>query len=136
MAGAARLRIVLVDDHPGVRATTAALLTDLGHDVTEAADGPEALALVRAEPAGFDLLISDYAMPGMSGIDLIREVRAVNAGLPALIITGYAEVELLGARPADVHLLLKPFDVDTLTTLIGDAVRMPAGLASPSPTFA
>jgi CheY-like chemotaxis protein len=104
------LRILLTDDHAGVRATTAALLADSGHEIVEAAAGPEALAYLSANPARFDVLITDYAMPGMSGAELIRKARLLRPSLPAIIVTGYVEVASLGARPDDVEILTKPFD--------------------------
>jgi CheY-like chemotaxis protein len=103
------LRILLVDDHEGVRATTAALLCDLGHKVIEAADGPEVIALLERHPDCCDVLITDYAMPHVSGAEVIRQVRAIRPNLPAIIITGYADAESIGRRPDDVGVLSKPF---------------------------
>jgi hypothetical protein len=85
------LKVLLVDDHPEVRSTTAAVLEDAGHEVVEAANGPEALALLKKRTSDFDLLISDYAMPHQSGTDFLREARALCPGVPGLLITGYAE---------------------------------------------
>ena len=67
--------ILLVDDHEGVRATTAALLEDLGHRVTTAADGVQVTNLLRSGLGDIDLVISDYAMPLMSGSEVIRKLR-------------------------------------------------------------
>jgi PAS domain S-box-containing protein len=103
------LRILLVDDHEGVRATTAALLCDLGHSVVEAGDGPEVIALLERDPDCCDVLITDYAMPHVSGAEVIRQVRAIRPNLPAIIITGYADAESIGRRPDDVGVLSKPF---------------------------
>jgi signal transduction histidine kinase len=105
----ASLRILLVDDHPEVRRTTAALLEDLGHQVTEAPNGRDALALLRNGGGTCDLLISDYAMPHLSGTELVRMAREIHPQLSALIITGYAEADAVNGRPDDVEILLKPF---------------------------
>lgn len=103
------LRILLVDDHPEVRSTTAALLEDWGHQVRQAENGAEALGLLKTRQCDFDLLITDYAMPHLSGTDFLREARLLCPDVPALLITGYADVEMIRDRPENVELLLKPF---------------------------
>src|SRR5687767_2623162 len=111
------LRILLVDDHEEVRGTTAALLQELGHSVTEAASGIEAIAALDNN-GSCDLLISDYAMPALSGTDLVRELRQVKPKLPCIIITGYADGEAVEGRPDDVMVLSKPFTPATLSKAI------------------
>ncbi|MGI9024210.1 MAG: response regulator [Burkholderiaceae bacterium] len=115
------LRILLVDDHEDVRATTAALLADLGHEVTQASDGPGILKTLGLAPSAYDLLISDYAMPVVSGIEVIRRARELRPHLPAIIITGYAEVESIASRPCDVGVLMKPFDQEQLAAYVQSA---------------
>jgi PAS domain S-box-containing protein len=103
------LKVLLVDDHPEVRSTTAALLEDSGHEVHEADNGAVALELMKNRKCVFDILITDYAMPNLSGTDFLREARLLCPDVPALLITGYAEVDMIRDRPANVELLLKPF---------------------------
>ena len=103
------LRILLVDDHPEVRTTTAAILTELGHTVIEATNGKEALLALKNGAAGCDLLISDYAMPHISGAEFVRRARQMLPDVPAIIITGYAEADAVRDRPEGVEILLKPF---------------------------
>jgi CheY-like chemotaxis protein len=122
-AGAA-MRVLLVDDHDGVRATTAAMLEDLGHRVTEASEGEALLAELAKQPNGYDLLITDYAMPHVSGADVIRRAREIKPLLPAIIVTGYAELDSIARRPEDVHVLAKPFTADQLARAI--AAILPA----------
>jgi CheY-like chemotaxis protein len=117
-----RLSILLVDDHEGVRETTAALLRDLGHDVAQAADGAELLALLDKEGTRCDLLISDYAMPHVSGAEVIRQAREQRPGLPAIIITGYADAQSISRRPEGVQILAKPFTPAQLGAAIANAV--------------
>ncbi|MEA1015645.1 response regulator [Sphingosinicella sp. LY1275] len=112
------LRILLVDDHDGVRTTTAALLSDLGHEVTEASDGPAVLALLHSKPSAYDLIISDYAMPNVSGADVLKRAREVRPGMPGIIITGYADAQQISSRPVDVPVLNKPFTPDQLRRAI------------------
>jgi PAS domain S-box-containing protein len=116
------LRVLLVDDHDGVRTTTAALLRDLGHHVMEASDGSGILSILRSDPTCCDLLISDYAMPHVSGAEVIRQARALRPGLPAIIITGYADAKSISRRPEDVLVLSKPFTADQLTGAIAASV--------------
>ena len=114
----APLKILLVDDHEGVRATTAALLTDLGHHVFEAQEGAVALDMMRRDPEAYDLVLSDYAMPRLSGAELVRQLRAIRPDLPAVIITGYAEPDSALVPAPDVPLLVKPFDSAQLQTML------------------
>jgi len=107
------LAILLVDDHAQVRSTTAAVLEDLGHRVVEAADGAQALEVLR-DNCHFDLLISDYAMPHLSGTDFLRHAHDLCPEVPALIVTGYAEADAIGDRPGGVEILQKPFTRDAL----------------------
>ncbi len=104
------LRILLVDDHDAVRATTAALLYDLGHKVTDFGGGAEMLTALRKAPREFDLLITDYAMPLLSGTDVIHEARLLHPNLPAVIITGYADTSAIAKRPVGVSVISKPFN--------------------------
>jgi PAS domain S-box-containing protein len=115
------LTVLLVDDHEDVRMTTAAMFEDLGHNVIECASGTHATELLRK--GGIDLLVSDYAMPQMSGTDLIRTAREIHPDLTALIITGYAESDEIGELPADVAILSKPFDLLALSTAVAQAAK-------------
>jgi CheY-like chemotaxis protein len=115
------LKILLVDDHEGVRTTTAALLADLGHEVVQASDGSEVLTLLDDEDAPFDLLITDYAMPRVSGAEVIRQARRALPHLPAIIITGYADSQSIARRPDDVPVLSKPFTADQLVAALQSA---------------
>ena len=117
------LRVLLVDDHDGVRTTTAALLKDLGHSVIEASDGPEVLSVLGADSGCCDLLITDYAMPHLSGAEVIRQSRALRPGLPAVIITGYADAQSIANRPDNVQILAKPFTPGQLNGAMAAALR-------------
>jgi PAS domain S-box-containing protein len=112
------LNVLLVDDHDGVRATTAAMLEDLGHRVVDVEDGFGALELVRASPEAFDVVLTDYAMPRLSGTDLVRQLRALRPRLPAVIITGYAEPSWAITPEQDVPILAKPFDNEQLRAML------------------
>lgn len=104
-------RILLVDDDPLIAMSSADMLMDLGHDVVEAHSGKEALEQL-GDGTGFDLLITDYSMPGMTGGDLAIAVRHIVPKLPILIASGYAE--LPPGVDLDVSRLGKPYTQDQL----------------------
>jgi CheY-like chemotaxis protein len=105
---------MLVDDHAEVRSTTAAVLEDLGHRVDQASNGAEALHSLKTRDCEYDLMITDYAMPHLSGTEFLREARELCPEVPALIITGYADGDRISDRPAGVEILLKPFTAGKL----------------------
>jgi PAS domain S-box-containing protein len=109
-----KLRVMLVDDHAEVRSTTAAVLEDLGHRVDQASNGAEALHSLKTRDCEYDLMITDYAMPHLSGTEFLREARELCPEVPALIITGYADGDRISDRPAGVEILLKPFTAGKL----------------------
>jgi PAS domain S-box-containing protein len=86
------LRVLLVDDDRLVLRSTAAMLEDLGHEVLAVPSGESALAIIRDGVTSTDLVIADQAMPGMTGLQLAHEIRAVRPGLPVLLATGYGEL--------------------------------------------
>jgi PAS domain S-box-containing protein len=117
------LNIILVDDHEAVRATTAALIEDLGHQVSAIGDGAEVAKMLSASPKAYDLLVTDYAMPLMSGTEVIRQARGICPDLPAIIITGYADSQSIANRPDDVVMLPKPFVPGQLQAAIQSLVQ-------------
>ncbi|WP_439596528.1 PAS domain S-box protein [Falsiroseomonas sp.] len=103
-----RGRILLVDDAPAVLQTLGAFLTGAGYQVTRATNGDEALRLVR-EGARLDCVVTDYAMPGLSGVDLLLQLAELRPGLPVLVVTGYPGLETLRDLPPHIEILRKPF---------------------------
>jgi signal transduction histidine kinase/ActR/RegA family two-component response regulator len=101
-------RILLVDDAPDVLIITSAFLETAGFDVVRAVSGDQALAFL-ALGERFDALVTDYAMPAMNGVELLQRVRAVQPGLAALIITGFADAGAADSLPDSVAVLRKPF---------------------------
>jgi CheY-like chemotaxis protein len=116
------LSVLLVDDHNEVRAATAAMLEELGHRVVQHASGAEAIESLSERAVEFDLLITDFAMPSMSGGELVRQARELHPTMPSLIITGYAEDDGVGARKGDTGVLFKPFTLDALSSAVNRAV--------------
>ena len=106
-ARASGLIVMVVDDDEAVREVTANFLDDLGYEVIEAGSGGAALEQLERHPK-IDAVILDFAMPGMNGADLARELRLRRPGAPILFATGYADAEAL----TDIgdHLIVhKPF---------------------------
>jgi signal transduction histidine kinase/CheY-like chemotaxis protein len=104
--------ILLVDDDAAVREVTCAILRDLGYSVVEAGSGAAALELLGQRPT-VDLLLIDFAMPGMNGAEVARLARAVRPALPVLFVTGYADrAALVGIN--DTQIVGKPFANDEL----------------------
>lgn len=110
--------ILTVDDDSLVSLNTVAMLEELGHKVFEASSGKQALNILRHE-ADIDLLITDQAMPGMTGAELADAVRVERPDLPVIIATGYAELP----ANADTKLLKlsKPFRQQQLAEAIASA---------------
>ncbi len=113
-------RVLVVDDDPLVVASTAAMLEDLGHIVIEALSGARALDLLQLG-ANVDVVVTDHAMPGMTGAELAWQIRQVWPDLPIILATGYAE--LPNAEDPRLPRLSKPFLQDELAAQIAKAVR-------------
>ncbi|MBQ0824608.1 response regulator [Microvirga sp. HBU67558] len=118
-AASPRVRILLVDDDAEVRTVTAAYLTEMGHRVVEAADGSSALDILKADNH-LDLLIADFAMPGMTGTDLADQAREIRPNLGILLVTGYADPKRL---PESYLMLHKPFSRADLAIKVTEAAR-------------
>jgi signal transduction histidine kinase len=121
---AAPARVLLVEDDALVRMANAAVLAEAGMTVTEAATGEEALALLEADD-GIGILVTDFAMPGMTGADLTRLACHHRPDLPVLIVTGYAEkavLQDLGAKPG-IRILSKPIPPSALIGHITAALQ-------------
>ncbi len=111
------MKILIVDDFSTMRRIIKNLLRDLGFTNTqEADDGTTALPMLRA--GDFDFLVTDWNMPGMTGIDLLKEVRSDSklAGLPVLMVTAEAKRDqIIEAAQAGVNgYVVKPFTAQVL----------------------
>jgi len=114
-----RKRILLADDQPEVRETVKLLLCADQHSVSEAASGQEALSLFT--PHRFDLVITDYAMPGMRGDELANRIKQVAPSQPILMITGSAEQSDIHTAFVDAF-LCKPFAFEDLRRAVARLV--------------
>jgi CheY-like chemotaxis protein len=122
--------VLVVDDDNAVRQVTVEMARDLGCEVLQASGGEQALALIATLDSPPTLILLDYAMPGMNGLQLARELRDRGLTAPMALVTGYAE--LLDADIAAGHLaglLRKPF---TIRELQGLLVQLRAASANDS----
>jgi len=112
---------MVVDDNAGFRESLLALL-DAGEleVVGEARSGEEALQLLRRMPK-IDVVVTDYAMPGMNGLKLAEAIAAERPGTPLVLCTGYAE--LPGSMRSHLPRISKPFDQAALAAVIAEAIR-------------
>jgi CheY-like chemotaxis protein len=100
-----RLRVLVVEDEVLIRMTTITLIEDLGHAALEAADGAEALALLRQDQA-IDVLMVDLGLPDMDGRELVAGARALRPGIAVIVATGNGELWNI----EDTVPLPKPYD--------------------------
>jgi CheY-like chemotaxis protein len=111
--------VLVVDDDHAVRQVTVEMLRDLGCQVVQAPGGAEALAMLDELPAPPDLVLLDYAMPGMNGPQLARRLRDRGITVPMALVTGYAELADTEARATVLDgLLRKPFTIRELQALL------------------
>ncbi|HXI59783.1 MAG TPA: EAL domain-containing protein [Polyangia bacterium] len=118
------IRVLLVDDEPAVAKSLARLLAQAGHEVTTAADGQEALALVKS--AAFEVIVSDVTMAGMDGLTLLRTIRGLNLDVPVVFMTGSPALEAILAafEYGAFRYLMKPVDSQELLHVVERAAQM------------
>jgi signal transduction histidine kinase/ActR/RegA family two-component response regulator len=113
--------ILVVEDDADVRRVIVECLGVIGYSVSEAANGAEGLEAIRREKP--DLLVIDYAMPDMTGAEVISRARELVGELPVILATGYADmaaVERLAGKPM---VLRKPFDINSLGSAVASALH-------------
>jgi CheY-like chemotaxis protein/two-component sensor histidine kinase len=108
-------RVLLVDDDPMVAVTTASMLECLGHQVLVASSGTEALHVLQGE-SRIDLVITDHAMPHMTGSELADQIRGIHPSLPIIVATGYAELPV--PKESELPRLDKPYSLENLASLM------------------
>ncbi|HEY3451833.1 MAG TPA: response regulator [Myxococcales bacterium] len=120
--------ILIIDDDEAIRLLLERALTKAGHDVTQVADGESALAVLAKEH--FDLLIVDYMLPGISGLDVLKMVRVQHPALMAILVTAHGTSTLKASAAAlGVHAILaKPFGILEIVRVCDEAIRV--GLAA------
>jgi CheY-like chemotaxis protein len=106
--------VLLVDDEECIRMSTSSMLTELGFEVHEVPSAEKALHFINSG-IKIDILITDHLMPGMTGVELARAVRAVDPSIKILIISGFAEAEGIDPSLSRLH---KPFVLSELVSAL------------------
>lgn len=119
-------KILLVEDDPAARESIKLLLSIDRHTVTEAVNGYEALQLFTGSQ--YDLVITDYIMPGMLGDQLAQNIKNLDPQQPILMVTAYLEKLVEAGKPADA-VLGKPLSVDDLRQAMEKARLLALGFA-------
>jgi len=111
-------RILVVDDEEHMRTLMYQFLTTAGYRAVVAADGREALAKFRRQP--FDLLLSDVKMPELDGLKLLRAVKDLNPRVPVVLISGYADIEMVveALKAGAENFLPKPVKLNHLAKVV------------------
>ncbi|MHB8829346.1 MAG: response regulator [Syntrophales bacterium] len=117
-------RILLADDDESIRSTLSEFFTTLGYEVVEAQDGEDALR--KFAPGKFDCVISDFSMPGMNGIELLRRIQLLEDGIYFLIITGFQGIDSAvdALKEGAYDYLMKPFHMDDIQCKVERALNV------------
>jgi DNA-binding NtrC family response regulator len=117
-------RILIVDDEARMAEAVAMALTRSGYECVTCTNGQQALE--HLSKSSFDVVISDKKMPGLSGIELLREIRAKYLSLPVIIMTAYSDVPsaVAAMREGAFDYVTKPFDNDELRALVSRALEL------------
>ncbi len=115
-----RTRILFVDDEQSIVKVMDKMLTEMGYSVTCVNDSIKALETFRANPYGFDLIITDMTMPGMNGTDLTNNILKINPHSKVIVLTGFSDVHNPGARMR----IEKPINAATLDSAIKTVLDM------------
>jgi two-component system nitrogen regulation response regulator NtrX len=115
--------ILIVDDEPTILQSLSGLLTDEGFEVITANNGYEALKIIDAEAP--DLVLLDIWMPGIDGIETLKEIKKSTAALPVIIITGHGNVEtaVKATKLGAFDLIEKPLNIDKVIVAINNALN-------------
>jgi len=121
-------RVLFVDDEPALSDVTRRMLERLGYQVVALRSATDALAVFRANPTAFDLVISDLTMPGLTGAELAVEMRRVRADVPMILSTGNLDrLDGATAESLCVHeLLMKPYSTEALAMAVQRALSAAA----------
>jgi CheY-like chemotaxis protein len=119
-AGQPPATILVVEDNEDVAAFAETLLSELGHEVTRASTGEEALEIARRKR--FDIVLSDVVMPGMGGLRLAETLAKEQPELPVVLATGYSQ-DIVEGGSGGRPVILKPYRLATLSEALADAMR-------------
>jgi CheY-like chemotaxis protein len=125
MVDRGRQRVLVLEDDDRVRGALCDYLEELGYAPEPAADGVEALACFEEE--AFRLVVADYKMPGMSGLDVVKQMRRRDPALPIFMVSGYAKEFAWEARTLGIPVVRKPVDFGVFARVVEDIAKTPGG---------
>jgi CheY-like chemotaxis protein len=118
-----RLRVLVADDDPAIRALLARVFIRRGYEVLSASDGADAIQ--KLDQSSFDLLVLDLMMPRVDGVGVINHLAAREAPAPPILVMTAAVPDILRRLPREhvAKVISKPFDLDQLTQYADEAIR-------------
>ncbi len=108
-------RILVADDEAGLRSLLTKMLKKAGYEVTAVENGME--AHLQIEKQSFDLVLTDYAMPNIDGLELLRRIKAKHPSLPVIVISGRGPVDEI-LRSGALTFIEKPFNMKDILTVV------------------
>jgi signal transduction histidine kinase len=114
-----RRSVLLVDDDDAVREILGQQLAELNLEVFSAASGAHALEVLAVPDRKIDVLLTDFAMPGLNGIETISRARGLDPDIQTILMTGYADDRLLSHGQGAISVLRKPIDIEALVNALG-----------------
>jgi len=116
-------KVLIVDDDPGIRSTISELIGELGYDAETATDGLDAINMLDSGP--YLCVFTDIMMPNMTGLELIRKIKAREISLPIIVITGYASLEIAidAMKYGASDFISKPFKVKQIELMLNKVKR-------------
>lgn len=117
------IKILLVDDEIEFTSTLSERLELRGYDAKTAEDGESGIGRIMAEE--FDIVVLDLMMPGLSGLETLKQIKVINSELPVILLTGHGSTKegMEGMRLGAFDYLMKPLDIDELIKKITMAVK-------------
>jgi two-component system cell cycle sensor histidine kinase/response regulator CckA len=117
-------RVLVADDDASVRTLVELALRRRGHEVVVAGDAAAALLIASDRSESIDLLVTDYTMPGRSGLQLAADIRAIRPQIAVVLMSGWQlDRPVIGVPGPDIEVLEKPFDLTGLARVVERALR-------------
>ncbi len=117
-------RILFVDDEETIADLGGRMLVQLGYHVTSMTESRKAIELFRAEPGAFDIVITDYTMPHLTGVDLAKEILQIRPDIPIVLCTGYSEMinDDIAKKRGISAFVMKPLSLRDVAKLIREVL--------------
>lgn len=119
-----KIKILLIDDESEFSSTLAERLEIRGYEAKTAIDGISGIEIIQNET--FDIAILDLMMPGMSGLETLKQIKRFNTNLPIILLTGHGSTKegMEGLKLGAIDYLMKPLDINELLTKINETLNL------------